>query len=170
MNQLTLEKLNLKPNDYILEIGFGGGALLEMILLKEKGIKLAGLDLSQEMISAAQRRLGTELDLKQGDVEKIPYPNNHFTKICSVNTLYFWKNPNLALKECHRVLKPDGLLVICFNSKEDLTQWPAHRHGFQLYTIEEATRLFENAGFHQVASHNAQDPSQGLIHLVTGIK
>ena len=46
-----------------------------------------------------------DLELKQASGESLPYEDNTFTKICTVNTIYFWSNPQAVLKKCDRLLQ-----------------------------------------------------------------
>lgn len=173
MNELTLEQLLLEPEDRVLEIGFGGGGLLERILSTEPGAYVAGVDLSIDMVNVAGRRLrgyvrDGRAELRAGDIEALPYADGRFTKLCSVNTLYFWRNPALAMAECRRVLKRDGRAVFCFNAKDDLARWPGHKHGFRLYELSEVEELLAVAGFTSIEAVSATDSEQGMFYCVSG--
>lgn len=174
MNKLALEQLSLKPADRVLEVGFGSGDLLARILATETCARVAGVDLSVDMLSVAGRRLrrhihAGKIQLRRGDIEALPFEDGEFTKLCSVNTLYFWRDPSLALAECRRVLTMNGRIVLCFNSKEDLSLWPGHKHGFRLYELAEIEGLLKVAGFTAIEVKSARDSAQGLFHCVTGM-
>lgn len=173
MNQLTLEQLAIEPGDRVLEIGFGGGDLLERILSSTQADFVAGIDLSTEMVQLASDRLQHfvregKLGVRSGEIEHLPYAAGEFSKLCSVNTLYFWPNPATALSECHRVLRPGGRLAIGFNSKKDLEAWPIHKHGFRLYELDEVTEMLRVAGFSTIETVSANDDEQGLFYCVSG--
>ena len=153
MNQLTLKQLAISPSDSILEIGFGGGDLLEQIQRSGPPAFLAGLDISPDMVRLASlrlQRLDGNFEARCGDIEAIPYNAGQFTKLCTVNTIYFWRNPAVALAECRRVLRLGGQVLICFNSREDLEAWPIHKHGFRLYEVAEVEAL-KASGFESQA-------------------
>ena len=174
MNKLAFEQLSTEPEDRVLEVGFGSGDLLEKILATEPGAYVAGIDLSVDMLRVAGRRLRRyirkgKVQLRRGDIEALPFEDGEFTKLCSVNTLYFWRDPSLALAECRRVLRMNGRIVLCFNSKEDLALWPGHKHGFRLYDLAEIEGLLKIAGFTAIEVASARDPNQGLFYCVTGI-
>ena len=174
MNVLTLEQLALNGTDKVLEIGFGSGYLLERIL-KEKPCEFtAGVELSEDMVTLVSRRLRNSIDsgmadVRLGDIENLPYVDAQFSKLCSVNTLYFWKDPSAALLECRRVLITGGKIVICFNSKTDLTAWPGHVHGFKLYEFFEVEEMLTAAGFYQIEVVSEKDTEQGLFYCVSGV-
>ncbi len=174
MNKMTLAQLAVSPQDRILEVGFGGGDLLEQIMRSGPPAFLAGLDISPDMVQTVSRRLQGSishghLEVRCGDVEAIPYDAPNFTKLCTVNTIYFWRDPAAALAECRRVLRQGGQIVICFNSREDLEAWPIHKHGFRLYEVAEVEALLQAAGFADINVANANDPYQGVYYCVRGV-
>lgn len=174
MNKLTLEQLAIEPEDRILEVGFGGGDLLEKVLSSRPCEFVAGVDLSADMVSLVGRRLrryilAGRVEVRCGDIEALPFGDGEFTKLCSVNTLYFWRNPSAALAECRRVLKRDGRIVLCFNSKEELALWPGHKHGFRLYDLAEVESLLKIAGFTAIEVTSARDSEQGVFYCVAGV-
>ena len=174
MNQLVLEQLAVVPGDRILEVGFGGGDLIERMLRTGKPEFVSGVDRSHEMVRSASKRFkeylrNGKVELRRGEIENLPYANETFTKVCTVNTLYFWPEPAKALAECRRVLRPEGRLLICFNSKKDMEAWPIHQHGFRLYELAEVEKLLMAAGFSRAAVTSANDPQQGLFYCVVGV-
>jgi SAM-dependent methyltransferase len=126
------------------------------------------------MVRVVSRRLQTYVDegkaaVRLADVEMLPYPVAEFTKVCSVNTLYFWNDPAVALAECHRVLLRGGQLLLCFNSKKDLEAWPIHRYGFRLYELAEVEALLKAAGFSSIQVVDVHDKDQGLFYCVSSV-
>jgi SAM-dependent methyltransferase len=65
----------------------------------------------------------------------------------SVNTVYFWSEPDRVLGEMHRVLKPGGHLVLGYRSRTFLRMNPVTWFGFRLYGDKKVQRLLEKAGF-----------------------
>ena len=174
MNDMTLDQLAIAPSDSVLEIGFGGGDLLAKILAADQAELVVGVDRSDEMVRVATKRFASfirnsKLELHSADVEALPFPDAAFTKLCSVNTIYFWRDPAKALAECHRVLQRGGRLLLCFNSREDMERWPIHKHGFRLYGLAEIESLLQAAHFSPIEVTSANDAEQGLFYCVTGI-
>ena len=173
MNALTLKGLALGADDRLLELGFGSGYLLERVLANRQCAFVAGVDVSQEMVKQVSGRLRRHIkagmaEIRHGDIEAIPYAEGEFSKLCSVNTLYFWRNPMLALAECRRVLRAGGRFVLCFNAKEDMIQWPGHAHGFTLYELAEVETMLAASGFSAIETASEKDAVQGLFYCVTG--
>jgi SAM-dependent methyltransferase len=142
MNMLALEALELSPGERLLEVGFGGGALLREAATR--GADVSGVDVSEAMMRRARAR---GLDVHLASAQSLPFDEGRFDKAVSVNSLYFWPEPALAFRELARVLKPGGRLVLCFEPAEELRKWPGHRHGFRLFEAPEVRRLIEQGGF-----------------------
>ena len=91
----------------------------------------------------------------EASVEKLPFADNAFDKIITVESFYFWPDPAENLKEVYRVLKEQGtfLLVADIYQKEDLPEQVRENiQRFHLFnpTPEEFRELLENAGFEEV--------------------
>ncbi len=77
-----LKVLGLRPDDYLLEVGCGGGAFLEEAL--RSGCKAAAIDHSADMVRVA-RALNRDsietkrLEIREGDADSLPYPDGVFT-------------------------------------------------------------------------------------------
>lgn len=154
MNALALECLRLEREDWVLEVGFGGGGLLRSLLLGTRG-EVFGADLSDALIARARERFARDvrrgrLHLLKASVESLPLPPATVTRAVSVNSLYFWPDPEAALAEIARVTKPGGRLAIVFEPAAELRKWPGHRFGFRLFEASEVKALMEAAGFAEV--------------------
>jgi ubiquinone/menaquinone biosynthesis C-methylase UbiE len=161
--------LRLQPEDRVLEVGFGGGELLGWILGATSG-RVVGLDVSEDIVRRAQKRFGKEerLRLFRGSVEAIPLPDASIDKACSVNNVYFWRDPDAAMAELARVIRPGGMLAICFEPPEELRKWPGHRFGFRLYSEEEVAELMREAGFGSIRSVEGAGRKPDRFLLLSG--
>jgi SAM-dependent methyltransferase len=141
MNRLALEQLALRPGERVLEVGFGGGGLLAMILAAGPS-QVVGAELSGEMVARARRRFADEvaagrLALHRAAAERLPLRDGGIDKAASLNSLYFWPDLPAAIAELARVIRPGGTLVLGFEPPEELRKWPGHRHGFRLLEVGE---------------------------------
>ncbi|MEI8633208.1 class I SAM-dependent methyltransferase [Vibrio sp. PP-XX7] len=97
----------------ILDIGTGTGTLARQFALQ--GAKVSGLDVASELIEQAKsldRQAGTRVDYHVGSAEELPFVDQSMDVI-SAGQCWHWFNSAQVARECHRVLKPGGALVIC---------------------------------------------------------
>jgi ubiquinone/menaquinone biosynthesis C-methylase UbiE len=154
MNALALASLRLEREDWVLEVGFGGGGLLRSLLLGTRG-EVFGADLSKTLIARARGRFARDvrrgrLHLYRASAESLPLPPATVTRAVSVNSLYFWPDPAAAMAELARVVKPGGRLAIAFEPAAELRKWPGYRFGFRLFEVAEVKALMEEAGFAEI--------------------
>jgi len=102
--------------DRCLEIGCGGGVLLERVLAAGAS-SAAGLDHSPDMLASSMARnaeaLATDrLALKLGDASAIPWADQSFDAVFTANMFFYIEDPAAVLDEVFRVLRPGGRLVI----------------------------------------------------------
>ncbi|CAG0926814.1 demethylmenaquinone methyltransferase / 2-methoxy-6-polyprenyl-1,4-benzoquinol methylase [Thermoflexales bacterium] len=155
LNDVSLAQLDLHSVDRVLEVGFGGGYLLgRMSVLVTDGF-IGGVDVSATMVEQCRARYRSlvqtgKLDLKVGTAEQLPYPDRHFTKAVSVNSIFYWPAAPSAIAEIARALDVHGHLVLCFTDKDSLQQKDFARHGLTLYNAADVQHLLEDNGFHEI--------------------
>jgi len=155
MNTLVLEILQLQPDDHVLEVGFGGGDLIaRMARIVTRG-HITGVDFSNDALEVCRKRFDALIrigiiELHCASVDALPFDANTFTKLCTVNTIYFWRDPLAALSQIHRVLKKEGTLLVCFRPRVVMEKQAISRHGFRLFEPEEVKSLLLAAGFRDV--------------------
>ena len=171
MNALVLAQLEIRRDDDVLEIGFGGGALLGQ-LLRSTGGRVIGVDISEAMVRRAERRFRVEprLALHRASVEALPLPDTAVDAACSVNNLYFWPDPAAGMRELARVVRAGGRLAVAFEPPEELRKWPGHRHGFRLFEEAEVRALMEWAGFRRVRSAEGHGRRPDRFLCLTGVR
>lgn len=151
MTLSTIEFLNLQDGNSVLELGHGNCGHLEKILETANNISYHGLEISDLMHEEAQRinqqaMVGHNVDFKLYDGENIPFPENHFDRVMTVNTIYFWKDPKRLIHEIGRKLKPNGYFVITFAQKDFMKNLPFVGQNFTLYNQEDIEKLVEGSG------------------------
>ncbi|MDW3223086.1 MAG: methyltransferase domain-containing protein [Paracoccaceae bacterium] len=105
------------PAARVLDCGIGNGALAVALQRSfPKTPAFCGIDLSPEMLVRADaelRQAGVTPELKRADVLSIPYADASFDVVMAAHVLEHLAEPQRALKEMVRVLKPGGMLFVC---------------------------------------------------------
>jgi demethylmenaquinone methyltransferase/2-methoxy-6-polyprenyl-1,4-benzoquinol methylase len=165
-----LERLNARPGEKVLEIGFGTGHCLGALAQAVGAAgKVYGIDLSDEMLKIAHENLEKEgladrVELICGDAEKLPYAAETLDAIFMSFTLELFDTPEIpkVLAECKRALRPGGRIVVVGVSKEgeggvilQVFEW-THKHFPNLMDCRPifVRNALEAAGFHIESMEN----------------
>jgi len=152
INIKTLEQLNIQPDDDILEIGFASGKTIKNIFDLNMVNTISGLDISETMVHQAKIKFKDEIEsgkvkIKLGAIEEIPFDDGSFSKIFTVNTLYFWSDPDKSINEVLKVLKPNGKFIVAYRSKKFIDNMKLEKHGFTGYDAADLESLFNKSKF-----------------------
>jgi SAM-dependent methyltransferase len=105
----TLDAAGVAENTYVLDVCSGPGMLTAAAL--ERGAKAVGLDFSDKVVAIARRNV-PDAEFHQGDAQALPFEDDSFDAVvCGYGVIHV-PNPDVALKEMCRVLRPDGRLAI----------------------------------------------------------
>lgn len=116
------------PGRRALDVGTGTGQLA--MYLAGAGFDVTAVDLSESMILHARRNAssrGLDIDFRAGDAESLGFEDDAFHVVVSRNLLWTLPNPEKAILEWRRVLKPGGRLVISDGHWENTTWRRFHR-------------------------------------------
>lgn len=128
-----------------LEVACGTGQGLG--LMKEKALRVFGLDLSRENLQMASRTYGDSVSLIQGDAQRIPFADKSLDVVLLLETLYFLPDAGAFVSEAARVLKPGGKLLISSINKDCPDFNPNHPLYFAHYGAPELSALLRRNGF-----------------------
>lgn len=118
----TIEKINVKPTDKVLEIGYGPGVTFKVVAAKLTSGFISGIDHSEVMLKQATARNKKYIEnkkaqLKCGTIWDLDYPENNFDLIFGSNVHFFWENPTKEFTKLFSLLKPGGRLVMVFQPR-----------------------------------------------------
>ena len=124
---VALSELELTPDDRYLELCFGGGQVLERALAVVA--TAAGIDHSSDMLALARERNADavkagRLELVEGDVHRLPWPDGEFTCAACLNAFFFIGRPPDFLAEVRRVLAPSGRFVLLTAMRDAASSGP----------------------------------------------
>ena len=150
------EAINPTHDDIYLEIGFGSGIFIKKYMSHVK--KIAGIDHSEDMVKLASiinRTLveSGKAEFKQGFASSLPWDDNEFTVVATIETFFFLTDIEKTLNEIFRVLKPGGRLIIEMAYNKD--DGADHKRlikkmNLKLFSGEEIKNLLKNAGFSNI--------------------
>lgn len=96
-----------------LDVGCGAGQFLGELAVR--GVEIAGVDLAEGMVAAAGTylaSLGVGADLRVATVEQLPFRGHAFDLVSALGVIEYLTDPEPALRELHRVLRPGGHLLV----------------------------------------------------------
>lgn len=158
MTKKSIQFLALENNDSVLELGHGNCGHLELILGASSCIKYFGLEISETMHKEAQKmNTKGKAKFKLYDGQTIPYPDNYFKRIFSVNTVYFWSNPERLLKEIERVLEANGIVVLTYADKSFMKDLSFVGKKFRLFDMDDMIRLVDKVNLRMIDSRNESE-------------
>jgi len=170
----VMAKLNLKPDETILDIGCGIGGSAFFAVTNYKA-KVHGVDLSSNMVNLAKERADNWLTpndrnkvfFELVDITQQDYPANTYDVIYSRDALLHIADKDTLFNKCYKWLKPGGRLLITDyacgeKSSTEFVEYVKQRN-YHLVTVPEYGKLLEKAGF---ATVSAIDYSQRFVQIL----
>lgn len=123
---------NLSPSASVLDIGTGNGIVAMEAASHVAEGQVVGIDLSEQMIQRATGRASdrglAHVQFQVMDAEALTFDAEAFDTVMSLFALLHFPNPDQALREMYRVLKPGGTLVLAVGSSPHLTSLNGIKH------------------------------------------
>ncbi|HZQ69225.1 MAG TPA: class I SAM-dependent methyltransferase [Terriglobales bacterium] len=160
ITEKAIRRMELRPGERVLDLGCGSGwatrLLARLVSDGPEGFgQVVGVDVSDEMIRQAR---GASKDFENilyvwGSAEKIPWEENFFDKVLSVESFYYYPDQDRSLMELFRVMAPRGRMFILINLYKDneySLQWvdklkvPVHVRSKDEYVALLKKHAFEN--------------------------
>ena len=109
-----LDFADFSTDTSILDVACGTGELAKLLLEKNPQQQITGVDISESMLKIACKKLEaySNVSLLRASVTSLPFDNDSFDLIICANAFHYFENPELALTEMKRVLKPQGEIII----------------------------------------------------------
>jgi ubiquinone/menaquinone biosynthesis C-methylase UbiE len=143
----ALAALDARPGELIADIGFGGGYSIERLVGQVAPAKPIGVEVSETMVDLALERWDDAVDLYLATVTAMPLTTASLDGALTVNTIYFWKDPEQALAEIRRTLKSGGRLVLGVRTGLGFRLSPISWFRFRIYSQTQLDDLLRRAGF-----------------------
>ena len=144
-----LNKLAIKKDSKILDIGCGGGNIISLLSNVISEGKIYGIDYSLECVKTTKKNNQRHVEsgvveVKEASVSNIPYLDESFDFVTAVQTHYFWPDFKNDLKEVYRTLKKNGSFMIVAEL------YKTNYHMDKYKTIKELKLLFKEVNFSNI--------------------
>lgn len=151
--QLTVKRFRdhykLNENARILDVGCGKGFMLHDFKELMPDIDIAGIDISQYAIDNAMETVAPYLQV--GDAKELPFPDNSFDLVISINTVHNLKPEECkqACREIQRVSRAHAFLTVDAwrneKEKEQMLKW--NLTALTYMHVDDWKKLFAEAGY-----------------------
>jgi ubiquinone/menaquinone biosynthesis C-methylase UbiE len=112
--------IELASEDALCEVGYGPGVLLRLLATRYPRAVLRGADPSAVMLRQAERALSgrgaaRHVDLRVAAAADLPFDDGSFGVTVAVNNVAFWPDLGAGLRECRRVTRPGGRVLVAWH-------------------------------------------------------
>ena len=169
MRDEAIASLDLGPDDRVLDVGCGTGFATEGLL--EHAEHVHGLDQSVHQLEKAWAKLGKHdpVSFYLGDAERLPFRDDAFDVVWSSGSIEYWPDPVATLRECRRVVRPGGQVLVVGPDAPRNPLFRAVADAIMLfYDAEEADRMFRQAGYDDV-SHRVMQARPGSPRAIVSL-
>jgi len=144
----------------ILDVGCGGGRTIGKLAALAPEGKVHGVDYSAESVAASRRENANAIaagrvEIEQASVSHLPFQDDHFDLVVSVESQYYWPRPVEDMREVRRVVKPGGRVLLILETykggrfglvKGAVMKALMSKH----LTLEQHREIFAAAGFSEI--------------------
>jgi arsenite methyltransferase len=172
MVRAAVEASGAAPGARVADVGFGGGSGLALLLDRvSPGGQVIGVEASRTMLARARvlfRRpiARGSLTVQPGLAAALPLASATLDAVITVNTVYFLPDLEPAFRECARVLRRGGRLVVCLGDPEEMAEVPVTAHGFLLRPVPEVQAALAAAGL-SLDEHRQAGQHPTTFHVLT---
>ncbi len=155
--------VEIRSDAEALDIGCGGGETLKRLLARAPEGHITGVDYSEVSVETSLKNAEKavqdgRISVVQGSVEKLPFEDESFDVITTVESLYFWPDPAANLKEVFRVTRHGGALLIALNihdngSLSSEKKASSIEFGAKVFTRWQLATMLFSAGFRDIEMH-----------------
>ena len=131
-------------NKDVLEVGCGPG--LGLGYLANCARTVIGGDYTIALVQTAQNHYRGRVGLLCLDAQILPFKDHCFDVIILYEAIYYLLQPDLFLKECLRLLRNDGVLLLCC-ANQDCPEFVGSRFGVRYFSAPDLSNMLEKHGF-----------------------
>jgi ubiquinone/menaquinone biosynthesis C-methylase UbiE len=161
MTDWGLSHVSIEKSDTILDIGCGGGRTVSKLAAIAAQGHVCGIDYSPDSVATsrktnAQGVAAGRVEIQQGSVSKLPFPDSTFDLVTAVETHFFWPDLPSDMREVFRVLKPGGSFIVIvevYKGANKMAEKLAKKFpstAMNLLSMEEHRELFAQTGYVEI--------------------
>ena len=143
----------IPPRSRVLEVAPGPG-YFAIELAKLGDYRITGLDISETFVDIARANAAAanvRVDFRQGNASAMRFPDSRFDFILCRAAFKNFSQPDEALAEMHRVLKPGGRALVVDMQPHDRESYRQQMgHVWLGFSDDHLRRLFNEAGFEEI--------------------
>jgi SAM-dependent methyltransferase len=128
----------------VLELACGTGPGLGLLLKHAR--RLVAGDISETMVARARAHYGARVNVERLDAQALPFADASFDVVILFEALYYLPRPKRFARECARVLRSDGVVLVS-NANKDLYDFNPSPYSHDYHGVVELERLFVALGF-----------------------
>jgi len=152
----------------LLDLGAADGLMLSKIKEIIPNCKCYGIELSKELIEA---NINPEINILQGNVEKIDFPDNQFNIVSACALIEHINNPKTMISEVKRVLKNNGLFIITtpvpfFDKIAQFIKAVPGEYHIELYNFKKINALLEKQDFNILENRKFMIAPSGIKYEI----
>jgi arsenite methyltransferase len=159
----VISRLGIRAGDTVLDLGCGNGWATRRLARAAAGVQATGIDVSPAMIAEAERlhSLTIRARYQLGRFEALELPDARFSRVFSMEALYYAVDLDAALREAFRVLKPGGAgdVIVDYHRDNPRTACWASCTGVAMHFLSAAewADAFARAGFADATATSVVD-------------
>jgi len=128
----------------VLEVACGPGIGLGYLAKRTR--KVIGGDYTQRLLRIAQSHYREAVNLLSLDAHRLPFKGNIFDAVILYEAIYYLAKPEDFVQECCRILRRNGLIIICSVNK-DWSDFNPSPFSMEYFSVSELSALLEQHGF-----------------------
>lgn len=153
--ELLADLMKPERGESLLDVGCGTGYF--SLFFHQLGLKVTGLDSSEEMLDVARGKIKEKKDIEfiSGEATRLPFPDNSFDIVTLITSLGFIKEPYKAIKEAFRIARKRVIL----GTLNKYSIWALYRkiEGLFTPTVYNGARFYSLKGLQNLVIPQAKN-------------
>ena len=142
----VLERVEVASGTHVLDVGCGAGRFCR--IAADRGARVAGIDATAPFVDIARERV-RDGDFRVGDMQRLPWPDDHFDVVTGFNSFFIAPDMVGALREAARVARPGARVAMTVFGRPEKCQSTAMFRVLGRFSPEPARTGDDEPGLHE---------------------